>query len=156
MTACLLLVSCKKQNTDLSKVETFIEMLKANKSDRFEPNDFISDDISELLNYINEQERISNFPRNPLSSFYVEEVPLGLYVLWTIESIRLDEIDDPEFFLFASLNPRIARSNTAAEIDQNAILPNVAAAYDEWWNSKLSLEEKLEINPLAELDLIWN
>lgn len=153
---CFLFVFCGKQNNDLSKVEAFIETLKENKTERIEAPDFNDGDISELLNFRNDQLKISNFPRNPLSSFYMEEVTIGMYVLWIVESIRMEAIDDPDFYLFASLNPRIARESTVELVDQSAILLEVAVAYFDWWNTSLSIEQKLQINPLEELDLRWN
>jgi len=155
-TVCLLFVSCSKQNSELSKVKAFIETLKENKTERIEAPDFNKNDISELLNYRDDQLNVSNFPRNSLSSFYMEEVTIGIYVLWTIESIRMEAIDDPSFYSFASLNPRIMRTSTGELVNQDAILPQVAAAYFEWWNSGLSLEEKLQIYPLEDLDLNWS
>ena len=150
-------VSCNDQNRNLSEVENFVETLKENKAEGFEAPDFNVDHISELLNFRNEQMIISNFPRNPVSSFYLEEVAIGIYILWTIESIRMEAINDPDFHLYASLNPKIVQLNTGGEmIDQSNILPVAAEAYFEWWNSNLSIEEKLQISPLENLDLIWN
>ncbi|NNC95691.1 MAG: DUF4943 family protein [Chitinophagales bacterium] len=155
-TLLLLLVSCKKQNIELSEVEIYIEILKEDKTSSIDHTDFDHENISELLKYRNDMQDISNFPRNPLSSFYMEEVTLGMYVLWIIESIRMEEIEDPDFYLFASLNPRILRVSTGELVDQDDILPDMALAYFEWWNSSLLSEEKLQINPLENLDLIWN
>ncbi len=156
ITACLLIVGCSKQRNELSKVELFIETLKEDETEGLEIPDFNLDDISELLDYRNEHLNISNFTRSPLSSFYMEEVEVGMYVLWIIESLRMEAIDDPVFYLFASLNPRIVRLSKGELVDQDSILPEVAEAYYEWWNSSLSIEEKLQINPLEEFDLNWN
>ena len=155
ITACVLFVSCSKKSSDLSKVDMFIETLKEDKTAPEKP-DFNVDNISELMEYRNEQLTISNFPRNALSSFYMEDVAVGMYVLWTIESLRMEAINDPNFYLFASLNPRIARTSTGQLVDQDIIRSEVAEAYSAWWTSKLTLEEKLQINPLEGLDLIWN
>jgi len=155
-TACFLLICCSKQNNKLSEVETFIETLTENKTERIEAPTFNEDHISELLTYRNDQSKSSNFPRNPLSSFYMEEVTVGMYVLWTIESIRMEATNDPDFYLFASLTPRIVRVNSGDLVDQEDILPEVAAAYFEWWNASLTFEEKLQINPLEDLNLDWN
>jgi len=115
-----------------------------------------SNNISELLDHSEDNRLISNFPRNPLSSFYMEKVSLGIYVLWTIESIRKDKSKDPEFYLFASLNPRIVRSSTGELVDQDAILTVVRKAYTNWWSSSLAIEDKLVVDPLQDLDLRWN
>jgi len=154
--ACLILVCCIKESSNPPEVETYIEALKNNNMETIEVPDFNTDHISELLKFRNDKLKISNFPRNLLSSFYMEEVTLGMYVLWIIESIRMKEINAPAFYLFASLNPRIVRGSTGELVDQEVVFPEVSAAYFEWWNSRLSLEEKLQIKPLEELDLDWN
>ncbi len=154
--ACLLQVCCSKQGSELSKVEIFIEALREGNTEVVKAPDFNHDHIPELLTFCNDKSEISSFPRNPLSSFYMEKVTLGMYVAWTIESIRLATIEDPDFYLFASLNPRIASESTGAVLDQEVVFPAVATAYFEWWHSQLSTEEKLQINPLEKLGLIWN
>jgi hypothetical protein len=141
---------------DMTEVEVYIQTLKEDKTQTFETSDFGSENISELLKYSKDMLVIANFPRNPLSSYYLEEVNLGMYVLWIIESIRMKEIDDPSFYLFASLNPRIISLSSGEIVDQKMILSVVAKAYSDWWNSNLELEEKLQTNPLEGLDLSWN
>ena len=76
-TSLLLLVSCNKHKPDLSEVEIFIKNLKEDKTQTIETVDLDSDNITELLQYSNSKLNISNFPRNPLSSFYIDEVILG-------------------------------------------------------------------------------
>ncbi|NND08681.1 MAG: DUF4943 family protein [Saprospiraceae bacterium] len=154
--ACLLLVSCSKQNAELSKVEALIEALKEGNWETIKAPDFSDYSIAELLEFRNDKSQISSFPSNPISSFYMEEVSLGMYVLWTIGSIRMRTIEDPDFYLFASLNPRIVRGSTGELVDQEVVFPEVSAAYFAWWNSSLSTDAKLQINPLEQLDLIWN
>ncbi|MFT4536549.1 MAG: hypothetical protein ACI9P5_003925 [Saprospiraceae bacterium] len=156
VTIFLLLLSCNKQKSDLSVVETFIKTLKEDKTETIETIDLSSENISELLTHRNDKQNISNFKRNPLSSFYLDEVILGMYILWTIESIRMKEIDGPGYYLYASLNPRRINVSSGELVDQDIILSEVAKAYFEWWNSNLLLEEKLQINPLDSLDLSWN
>ena len=149
-------IGCNLQSSNLSDVESFVKELKEESAETFESPDFGSEDIAELLEYSGETTIVSTFPRNPLSSFYQDEVHLGIYILWTIESIRMREIDDPAFYLFASLNPRLIRVSTGELEDQGFILSEVADAYTAWWNSGQEVEEKLQISPLEDLDLAWN
>ena len=153
---CFLFVCCNKKSIELSKVDTFINILKEDRNERLEAPNLIVEDISELLKYRNDQKIISNFPRNPLSSFAMEEVTIGIYALWNIESIRIGEINSLDHYLFASLNPRIIRVSTGELVNQSEILSEVATAYVIWWSSSLSLEEKIQTNPLERLDLSWN
>lgn len=153
---CFFFVSFNKNSIELSKVDTFINILKEDRNERLEASNLNIEDISDLLEYRNDQQVISNFPRNPLSSFALEEVTIGIYTLWNIESIRIREIDSLDHYLFASLNPRIIRTSTGELVNQNEILSEVATAYVTWWTSSLSLEEKLQTNPLEGLDLSWN
>jgi len=152
---CLVFVCCNKQDK-LTEVEAFIENLKEDNTESLRVPDFEVDDIAELLNFRNDQFVTSTFPANPVSSFYMEEVTVGMYVLWTIESVRMEKIEDPNFYLFASSNPRVFTASTGAIVDQKMILPDVANAYFDWWNANLSAEEKLQINPIEDLDLQWN
>lgn len=149
-------VSCNRQDFNRSGIQQFIETLKEDKSQTLQMDDFRSEEISELLMYRTDKTNIINFPRNPLSSFYLEEVQMGMYVLWIVESIRMKEIEDPGYYLFASLNPRIVNTSSGEIVDQNAILSEVAEAYSEWWNSNLPVEEKLKIDPLEDTNLDWN
>ncbi len=150
----LVFIGCNNKDK-LTIVDTFIEDLKQSSTKIVIP-DFDVNDIAELLNFRNDQFITSNFPVNPLSSYYMEEVTVGMYVLWTIESVRMEEIKDPNFYLFASLNPRVLTESTGATVDQNMILHDVAKAYFDWWNSNLPIEDKLKINPLQVLDLRWS
>ncbi len=156
LSVALLFAACNKQTQELSKVESFIEKLQGESEGRFEAADFTKDDISELMKYRNEEAKVSNFPRNPLSSFYLEEVSIGMYVLWLIEGLRMEAIQDPGFYQFASLNPRVARVSGDEELDQDGIRADVSTAYLVWWTSSLSEEAKLKTNPLDGLDLMWN
>lgn len=153
---CFVFVCCNEKNVKLSVVDTFVTALKEDRDEKVDTPNFTNEDISEFLAYRNDDQSISNFPRNPLSSFYLEEVSVGMYTLWNIESIRLKEIDSPDFYLFASLNPRIIKVSTSELVDQDAILSQIATAYLIWWTSPLPLAEKLQTNPLEGLDLSWN
>ncbi len=99
---------------------------------------------------------ISNFPRNQLSSFYLDEVSIGMYILWIVEGIRLEAIEDPDFYLFASLNPRVASTNSMEIINQVDILPIISNAYFNWWNENIPTEEKLQISPITNINVQWN
>src|SRR5699024_10689469 len=99
--------SCDKETEDLSKVsvDRYIELLKQGNYDALDLPDFSFQDIPALLNYRNETRVITGFPYNGLSSYHTEECSLGMYVLWTIESIRTAAVGHDSFRKFPSLNP---------------------------------------------------
>ena len=58
-------------------VDTYIELLKSNQYDSLNLPAFTYKDIPALLDYRNETQIISNFPHNPISSFYSPNFKLG-------------------------------------------------------------------------------
>ena len=76
--------SCDKNRIDETKnpdVETFIELLKSSRYDSLSLPAFTYRDIAALLQYRNEDQVITNFPHNPVSSYWQSECQLGVYVL---------------------------------------------------------------------------
>ena len=80
--------SCKEKEVKQTEVEKYVLSLKSNQFENVELPAFTYKDIDELLKYRNERDTITKFPRNPISSLYQEDCTLGVYILWTIESIR--------------------------------------------------------------------
>lgn len=156
LTICFLGIQCSKRDNQFPEVDAFVVSLKESESETLLAPDFDVDDIPGLLKYRNDETKVSIFPRNPISSFFMKEVSVGMYVLWMVETTRLKAIDDPDFYLFASLNPRIAQKGSGDLIDQDAILPQVASRYFEWWHTNVSLNKRLRTAPLKRTDLIWN
>jgi hypothetical protein len=153
------LMGCEKQ-VDNPEVETYINQLKSNQYGLFgELPAFTSSDIPALLNYRNETQVITNFPHNPISSFFNPECKLGMYVLWTIESIRAVETKS-EYLIgrFPSQNPILAlRSATEFTyvFDDNS--HKIAAkAYYDWWHSIHLFKDKMNIDPLKNTDYKWH
>jgi len=122
---------------------------------------FTAKDIPALLQYRNENQMITNFPHNMVSSFMVPECKLGMYVLWTIEAIRTDLIIT-EYLIggFPSQNPVLALSNSEGlELVNSDESHAVAAkAYFDWWNENKhkDFDEFKNIDPLAETDYRWH
>jgi hypothetical protein len=160
----LILLSCKDENHDPVNnlnVSKYIEALKSNQYHEDQLPEFIAEDIPALLEYRNETRIITDFPRNPISSYYRSECSLGLYVLWTIESIRARSINS-EFLLmgFPSQNPILELKEAegsefvSAELSQEP----VAKAYFDWWESNKSkdFEEFKHMDPLEALNFRWH
>jgi hypothetical protein len=158
MTALFGIIGCDKQ-VDNPDVETYINQLKTNSYEAFELPAFKPSDIPALLNYRNETMVISDFPHNGISSLWGPECKLGMYVLWTIESIRAVEIES-EYLIgrFPSQNPILAlRSSTELKLVYDDKSQNVAAkAYYDWYHSVHLFKDKMNIDPLKDTDYRWH
>ena len=65
----LTLFSCEKDKENI-EVEAYINLLKANQYDERELPAFNPEDIPALLEYRKDTLTITNFPHNPISSFW--------------------------------------------------------------------------------------
>lgn len=158
------IVSCKKSDCDVKpnlNVEKYIELLRANQYDSMNLPEFTYQDIPALLKYRNETQIINNFPRNGISSLYGPNCKLGMYVLWTIESIRAVAINSKYSIMrFPSQNPILAlRSTTDLNLVYSDESHQIAAkAYFDWWekNKQNDFDEFKNIDPLKSSDYKWH
>jgi translation elongation factor EF-Tu-like GTPase len=146
---------------DNIEVEKYIELLKKGEYESWDLPPFTAEDIPALLQYRNETQVITRFPRNLLSSYGMPECKLGMHVLWTIESIRAVAIKSKYLTgRFPSQNPVLAlRNSEGIELVNTDESHAVAAkAYFDWWNeNKLKdFDEFKNIDPLAETDYRWH
>lgn len=143
------------------EVELYIRQLKSNEYDSFQLPAFTSKDIPALLAYRNETEPLTDFPRNPISSFYGPECPLGMYVLWTIESIRAEAIQSKFLVMgFPSQNPVLAKrdSEELQLVFDNSAHSAAAEAYFDWWqtNKDKDFDKFKAIDPLGKTAYRWH
>jgi len=152
------LIGCEKQG-DNPEVEKYINQLISNSYEAFELPAFKPSDIPALLNYRNETMVISSFPHNGISSLWAPECKLGMYVLWTIESIRAVEIKS-EYLIgrFPSQNPILAlRASTELKlVYDDKSQTEAAKAYYDWWHSVYIFKDKMKIDPLKDTDYRWH
>ena len=154
-----------KENKRTTKEEIEVEKyINALKNGQYEDRDlpaFTDKHIDALLKYRDEKDIITKYPRNPVSSFYQAECELGVYILWTIESIRAVAINS-EFLIgrFPSQNPILnIRDSEFVLIPYNSeayqILSN---AYYAWWtsNKDKTLIEIMKIDPLGNTIYKWH
>ena len=157
-TAIFGIIGCEKKGNS-PEVDAYINQLKTNSYEAFELPAFKPSEIPALLKYRNDTMVISNFPHNGISSYWATECKLGMYVLWTIESIRAVEIDS-EYLIgrFPSQNPILAvRASTGLNLVFDDKSQNEAAnAYYDWWNSDHPLKDKMKIDPLKDTDYKWH
>ena len=155
-------ISCS-DNKEISSipVDRYIELLKANQYDSINLPAYTYQDIPALLAYRNETQLITNFPRNGISSLYMTDCRLGMYVLWTIESIRAVANQSDRLILrFPSQNPILAlRNPTEMMLVDDSISQKVAAdAYYNWWenNKGKDFKDFKDIDPLEGTIYKWH
>jgi hypothetical protein len=157
------LLSCDKKDNDKvynDDVENYIALLKSGQYDSSDLPSFTYKDIPALLQYRNEIQIIKQFPVNPLSSSFIPECKLGVYVLWTIESIRAPLIKNESFiFRFPSLNPILVLKYPLQTSSNSYIVSHeiAAKAYYDWWenNKTRNFDEFKNIDPLKDTDFEW-
>jgi hypothetical protein len=101
------------------------------------------------------------FPHNPFSSLYGPDCKLGIYVLWTIESIRAVSIESEYLIMgFPSQNPILAlRDSDELNLVSDDLSHTIAAdAYFDWWenNKNKDFDDFKNIDPLEETEYRWH
>lgn len=158
------IISCENDDLvpiDNPGVENYIELLKSNQYDALTLPEFTNDDIPALLTYRNEIQVITDFPHNGISSLYAPDCKLGMYVLWTIESIRAVAIESDHLIgRFPSQNPILAlrESDDLELVYTNESHEMAANAYFDWWdnNKGMDFDDFKNIGPLIETDYRWH
>lgn len=155
------LIGCSKDEISNITVDNYIDLLKSNQFESRTLPEFTYNDIPKLLEYRNDTQKISNFPCNPISSLWQTECTLGIYVLWTIESIRAVSINSKLLeFNFPSHNPILAiRNSIEMELVTDDESRNAAAkSYYDWWidNEKKDFDSFNNIDPLANTNYKWH
>ena len=163
---CIILISItgcdKNETTDIINpdVEEYIEQLKNGEYNSSDLPAFDSNAIPALLEYRNETQIITDFPINGISSFWMPECTLGMYVLWTIESIRAVAIDSKYLIgRFPSQNPAVQKREGGSFIENSeATQQAIANAYYNWWykNKRKSFGQIKNIDPLENTDYRWH
>ena len=156
LVAVIMFLSCEKNDIMNNADEYMDKVISETYSDMFLP-DLEPEDISSLLKYRGDKKILKKFPTNPISSLIGDSVTVGNIALWTIESIRISELngDTSAYKRFPSLNPMILDTNN---IYANKFLlqDSVAKRYYDWWSqTELSQVDKLQINPLQGSRFIW-
>jgi hypothetical protein len=162
--SCEKKTTCEDYNTSVESnaaVENYIALLRMNQYDSSNLPAFTYEDIPSLLKYRNETQVISNFPHNPISSLMNPDCKLGMYVLWTIESIRSVAIESEYLILrFPSQNPILAlrASDELSLVYDEESQMNAAQAYYEWWytHSCRNFDEFKNTDPLDKTAYKWH
>lgn len=163
LVSLIISISCDKGNDEEIKnvnVDQYIALLKSGKYDAVDLPAFSDLDIPALLDYRNETQVITNFPHNMISSLGMPDCKLGMYVLWTIESIRAVAIKS-EYLIgrFPSQNPIVQKKEDWSGLEYGNEVHNIVSqAYFDWWkNNKLKdFNEFKNIDPLKNTDYKWH
>jgi len=152
----LISIGCEKQNT--TEVENYFALLKSGRYDSYDMPEFKPSDIPTLLKYIYYTTSITKFPRNAISSYMKMKCSLGMFVLWTIESIRAVEIQSERLIgRFPSQNPFLQLKVTPFDWVFDNVAQMVAAkAYNDWWHSDHRFQHKIKIDPLKDTPYRWH
>ena len=155
-------IGCDKdesENLNNVGVDRYIELLKEGKYDSLELPEFTHKDIPALLEYRNETQLIKDFPINGISSLWLPECRLGMYVLWTVESIRAVAIDSNLIGRYPSQNPIVQKREEPFGVeDENELHKIISKAYYDWWeeNKDKGFDEFKNIDPLLETKFRWH
>ena len=159
----VMLFGCDKKENVHVGVDKYVQLLKSNKYIHSELPTFELEAIDGLLKYRNEKSTITIFPRNGLSSLYQPECMLGMYILWTIESIRVEATNSKLFGRFPSSNP-VLRLRDLSEglilIDSKEAHQAASNAYNSWWSMRgltgADFNTWLMIDPLEGTKYAWH
>ena len=141
-------------------VEKYIILLKTGQYKPLELPAFTDKDIPALLEYRDETQLITDFPINGISSLWLSECTLGMYVLWTVESIRAVAIESENLIgRFPSLNPIVQKREDPSSLEYGAEAHNVISqAYFDWWeeNKHKDFNDFKDIDPLLKTIYSWH
>lgn len=142
---------CKKKEAQpQDEVASYVALLKSNRYERNMPiPKFGKDQISTLLQYADDIQVIQNFPIPAYSSLSAyPEQKVGVIILYTIESIRLQRLE--------GASTRLHVTDTAAP-QRIVALTEILPFYRSWWdkNKAKSADELKNISPFEGTTLRW-
>jgi len=159
------LINYYAKRTPSYHIDTLIYLLK---TDNYHHRGIYSipklnwEDIPKLLEIGNIESKITNFPRNPVSSSIQKDCYLGIISLWLIESIRIIERDGliNPMDKFPSMHPYlIDEKNQTRSRDPNTVesMKTALLSYKNWWQTVKNMDkrEACKISPVKETNLGW-
>lgn len=157
------ILGCEKNESEDFKnleVDRYVSLLKNGSYSSRELPEFTYKDIPALLEYRDETQMIKNFPKNGISSLAIQECSLGMYVLWTIESIRAVAIESKYLNgRFPSQNPIIVKRGQTFEIVKTIEVQTIISkCYYSWWerNKNREFNHFKKIDPLSDTEYMWH
>ncbi|SMD32411.1 CarboxypepD_reg-like domain-containing protein [Reichenbachiella faecimaris] len=162
----------QRKQTEVSNTEQFIEdLLSNNYNSGFAP-DLGWEDIPALMEIVNSNEILTNFPRNILGRYYVDQCQAGIVAMWLIDSIRKNEGKKPRKAWYISPFPILQSEVDTRQISEfmsqgnraNVMIKNTEEKLNQahesfvsWWTiaQQMNPNKAKRINPLADSDLKW-
>lgn len=162
----------QRKQAEIQDVKRFIEELKNNNyvSD-FAPK-LSWEDIPALMELAGSTKMLTNFPRNILGRYYIEQCQLGIVAMWLIDSIRKNEGKKPRKAWYISPFPVLKSEGDEKKIEEymsaghnaNILVRNTDEklrrahdSYLNWWMAAQHLKRRKakRLNPLADTDIKW-
>ncbi|MDW3209975.1 MAG: carboxypeptidase-like regulatory domain-containing protein [Reichenbachiella sp.] len=162
----------QRKQTQVSNTDQFIEdLLSNNYNSGFAP-DLGWEDIPALMEIANSKEILTNFPRNILGRYYVDQCQAGIVAMWLIDSIRKNEGKKPRKAWYISPFPILQSEEDTRQINEfmsqghnaNVMIKNTEEklnraheSFVSWWTiaQQMSPNKAKRINPLGDTGLKW-
>ncbi|MEP2025816.1 MAG: carboxypeptidase-like regulatory domain-containing protein [Reichenbachiella sp.] len=162
----------QRRQSKVTDVDVFIEKLISNNyNSDFAPN-LSWEDIPALIEIANSKRILTNFPRNILGRYYIDQCQAGIIAMWLIDSIRKNEGKKPRKAWYISPFPILQSDEDTRQIKEmrsqgsnaNVMIKNtdekLAKAYEsfeDWWSvaQQMNSNKAKRMNPLADTDLKW-
>lgn len=162
----------QRKQTQVSDIDKFVDdLLTNNYNSGFAP-DLSWEDIPALMEIANSTELLTNFPRNILGRYYVDQCQAGIIAMWLIDSIRKNEGKKPRKAWYISPFPIFQSEEDTKQIaefksqgnDANVLIENsgkkLEMAYEsfsDWWQiaQQMNPNKAKRINPLDDSGLKW-
>ncbi|HPV87609.1 MAG TPA: DUF4943 family protein [Bacteroidales bacterium] len=161
-----ILFSCERHyGEDKPETEYFVNQVRSGEYTAMWLPALTYESIPTLLKYAGSEEHITDFPHNLLSSCYQRECRLGIYMLWVVESIRLNSGKRNDGFIdYASQNPLLKKRNPKSDsiefinIDDDQAHAEVVRAYKNWWNRGRNMLFHMykHVDPLEKSEYMWH
>lgn len=139
----------KNNNDAVKAANEYITVLKADQYPRYEVIPKLDKAaIAVLIEHAEDSSVISNYPIPAYAAAYYGPQPVGMIVMYTIESIRIQRSYGASTVPFVRDSAALQRKVTVAEL---------APHYIDWWkkNKDKSADELKQLSPLQGTPFVW-
>lgn len=139
----------KKNNSSVTAANEYITVLKADHYPRYEVIPKLDKAaIAVLIEHVEDSNLINNYPIPAYGAAYYGPQSVGMIVMYTIESIRIQRSYGASTVPFVRDTAALQRKVTVAEL---------APHYIDWWskNKDKSADELKQLSPLQGTPFVW-